>query len=207
MYYIYIFGYKYKTYTYILCFKVFDGLEKAIKKFFLGNGICTKDKEKAANDLLTRDHHSILRFLQEYSPGKLGAYFVPPMYFSSNPEVVNYQEYRKKTQSAGKLMDSVKGQIAEKIMFDKLREYFNSSKDDVIVLHSQKFFQSAGEKDFIVVNLTRGYVMAIEVKASASKGNCQKARKQLFEAKEKIEEIFGIISPTTEWLFLGIFLP
>ena len=51
-------------------------------------------------------------------------------------------------------------------------------------LHSHTFLQSKSEKDFIVVNGTKGYLMAIEIKASASSGNCQKAKKQLLETKE-----------------------
>ena len=90
-------------------------------------------------------------------------------------------------------------------MFYALKKYFENSKDDVIVLHSHKFLQTSNEKDFIVVNLSKGYVMAIEVKTSASIGNLQKAHKQLFDTKNSIESIFGSICAETEWLFLGIF--
>ena len=102
-------------------------------------------------------------------------------------------------------MEAVTGQHAERIMFYALKKYFESTKDDVVVLHSHKFLQNSNEKDFIVINLSKGYVMAIEVKTSASIGNFQKAHKQLFDTKNSIESIFGSICAETEWLFLGVF--
>ena len=102
-------------------------------------------------------------------------------------------------------MEAVTGQHAERIMFYALKKYFESTKDDVVVLHSHKFLQSSNEKDFVVINLSKGYVMAIEVKTSASIGNFQKAHKQLFDTKKSIEAIFGSICAETEWLFLGVF--
>ena len=67
-------------------------------EFFLGNGIEIEDKVKAANDLLIRDHPKILQLLKEYCPGKLGAYFVPPMFFGSHPDVLDFEQYSKKTK-------------------------------------------------------------------------------------------------------------
>mgnify|MGYP001181968187 CR=1 FL=1 len=82
-----------------MLFQVTDGtIEKVLKKFFLGNGIEIEDKVKAANDLLIRDHPKILQLLKKYRPGKLGAYFVPPMFFGSNPDVLDFEQYSKKTK-------------------------------------------------------------------------------------------------------------
>ena len=82
-----------------MLFQVTDGtIEKVLKKFFLGNGIEIEDKVKAANDLLIRDHPKILQLSKEYCPGKLGAYFVPPMFFGSNPDVLDFEQYSKKTK-------------------------------------------------------------------------------------------------------------
>ena len=102
-------------------------------------------------------------------------------------------------------MDLVKGQIAEQVMFTKLKEHYEKSKDDVVVLHSHTFLQSKSEKDFIIVNGTKGYLMAIEIKASASSSNCQKAKKQLLEAKDISERIYGEIGLSTKLLFAGVF--
>ena len=180
-------------------------MEKLQKEFFLGHGIKTTDKVKAANDLLHRDHPRIIHFLKEYGPGKLGTYFVPPMFFISNPDIIDLYKYESRTQGKGKHMDLVKGQIAEQVMFKKLKDYYDKSKDDVVVLHSHTFLQSKSEKDFIVVNGTKGYLMAIEIKASASSGNCQKAKKQLLETKDIIETIIGEIGSSSKLLFAGVF--
>ena len=169
----------------------------------MGNGVTTKDQAKAINDLTNRDHPRLIRFLKEYGPGKLGEYFVPPIFFSSTPDVIKLKEYDSKTQGKGKHKSGVRGQIAEEIMFNTLKEYYRKSKDDVIVLHSHKFLKNASEKDFIVINVTKGYIMVIEVKASTSL--FQKAKKQMFDSKEKIEEICGILDLKTQWLFLGVF--
>jgi hypothetical protein len=180
-------------------------MEKIQKEFFLGHGIKTKDKIKAASDLLHRDHPKVIRFLKEYGPGKLGTYFVPSMFFSSNPDIIDLYKYESRTQGKGKHKDLVKGQIAEQVMFRKLKKYYENSNDDVIVLHSHTFLQSQSEKDLIVVNGTKGYIMAIEIKASASSGNCQKAKKQLLETKDIIEKIIGEIGSYTKFLFAGVF--
>ena len=178
---------------------------KLQKVFFLGHGIKTTDKVKAATDLLHRDHPRVINFLKEYGPGKLGTYFVPPIFFISNPDIIDLYKYESRTQGKGKHMDLVKGQIAEQVMFKKLKKYYEESKDDVVVLHSHTFLQSKSEKDFIVVNGTKGYLMAIEIKASASSSNCQKAKKQLLEAKDISERIYGEIGLSTKFLFAGVF--
>ena len=180
-------------------------MEKIQKDFFLGHGIKTTNKIKAASDLLHRDHPRVIRFLKEYGPGKLGTYFVPSMFFSSNPNIIDLYKYESRTKGKGKHKDLVKGQIAEQVMFKKLKKYYENSKDDVIVIHSHTFLQSQSEKDFIVVNGTKGYLMAIEIKASASSGNCQKAKKQLLETKDIIEKIIGEIGSSSKFLFAGVF--
>ena len=169
----------------------------------MGNGVTLKDQAKAINDLINRDHPRLIRFLNEYGPGKLGPYFVPPIFFSSTPDVIKLSEYDAKTQSKGKHKDGVRGQLAEQIMFNSLKAYYSKSKDDVVILHSHKFLKNATEKDFIVFNVTKGYIMIIEVKASSSL--FPKAKKQMFDSKEKIEELCGILGPSTQWLFLGVF--
>ena len=179
-------------------------MQKVQKEFFMGNGVTIKDQAKAINDLINRDHPRLIRFLEEYGPGKLGTYFVPPIFFSSTPDIIKLSEYDAKTRGKGKHKEgAVRGQLAEQIMFNALKVYYRKRKDDVIILHSHKFLKNATEKDFIVFNVTKGYIMIIEVKASSSL--FQKAKKQMFDSKEKIEEICGILGPSTQWLFLGVF--
>jgi len=65
----------------------------------------------------------------------------------------------------------LKGQVTEKVMFKALENHFEKTQDNVIVIHSHKFLEnkSNSEKDFIVVNLNKGYVLIIEVKSNAAK--------------------------------------
>ena len=172
----------------------------------MGNGITTTDCQKAANDLLSRDHEKVLRILKKYRRGKLGAYFVPPMFISEIPEVIEPDQYNAKTENQGKQKDIVRGQVAEQKMFHALKEYFDDCKDDVLIIHSHKFLDGNvnNEKDFVLLNLSKGYLMVLEVKASQSK--YQTAKRQLFHAKEKIEEIFAALGiPSPKWKYVGVF--
>ena len=61
-------------------------------------------------------------------------YFVPPIFISQVPEVVvlDYDAYNKRSENKGKHKGGLKGQIAERIMFLKLQQYFEKTGDDVI---------------------------------------------------------------------------
>mgnify|MGYP001184641930 FL=1 len=106
--------------------------EKIQRKFFMGNGITTTDK--AAKDLLGRDLKKLLQLLLNYRKGQLGAYFVPPIFISQVPEVVvlDYDAYNEKSENKGKHKGGLKGQIAERIMFLELQQYFEKTGDEVI---------------------------------------------------------------------------
>ena len=75
------------------------------------------------------------------------------------------------------------------------------------MVHSHKFLDNSGtinEKDFVVVNLTKGgYLIIIEVKASDLK--YQKFMKQMFDAKEQVQRIFGAIGSATRFKYAGVF--
>ena len=97
--------------------------------------------------------------MKDYGPGKLGAYFVPPMFFAPYPEIVNIEEYEQRTKGKGKLMSGLKGEAAEHSLFIELKDHFQRSKDDALVIHSHTFLCSASEKDFIIINLSKGVVI------------------------------------------------
>ena len=83
---------------------------------------------------------------------------MPPMFFGSNPEVLNLDEYLEKTKGTGKHKDGVRGQIAEQTMFESLKKHYEKSGDDVLIVQSHKFLNSvsSNEKDFLLVNVTKG---------------------------------------------------
>ena len=129
------------------------GLCKAQTDFYFGHGIKTADENEAANILLHRDHQEIVSLLSEYIPGKLGVYMVPPMFYGEAPEAIKLSEVK-----ATKLIDTIKGDLAESTMFYALKKYYALTGDDVLIVHSHKFLHKASinEKDFIVLNLSKG---------------------------------------------------
>ena len=134
-------------------------LSKVQKEFNLGHGIKETDPIKAANIFLNRDHDKIVALLSKYFRGKLGVYMVPPMFYTQVPEAVRYSDFNVK-----KHVDGIKGDKAESQMFHALKQYFEKTGDDVLIIHSHKFFhkdtktnkQTNNEKDFIVVNVSKG---------------------------------------------------
>ena len=167
----------------------------------MGNGFVTTDFAEAAKRLLERDHKAFLDLLEHYSHGGLGAYFVPNIFFSQVLKVIDFgAAYNAKYE------DNVKGDVAEHEVFNKLQKYFEGKKDDVLILHSHKFLndESNNEKDFILLNLSKGYILVVEVKTSSSQYS--KGKKQLLDAKKRIAEIVGNVMATTKWKFAGVFI-
>ena len=128
-------------------------LKKVQKKFFLGHGVKTEDPVTAANIFLHRDHEKLKVFLFQYCHGKLGVYMVPPMFYGEVPEAIRLHDSKVK-----KNIDQVKGDLAESTMYYALKKYFEMNGDDVLIVHSHKFLHEASinEKDFIVLNLSKG---------------------------------------------------
>ena len=132
-------------------------LSKVQKKFYLGHGIKTNDPMEAAKILLHRDHKILAALILKYCHGDLGVYMVPPMFYGQIPEAIKLSQFKVK-----KHLDGVKGDIAERKMFYALKDYFKQTGDDVLIIHSHKFFSKStnkatnNEKDFIIVNLSKG---------------------------------------------------
>ena len=70
-----------------------------------------------------------------------------------------------------KNLPSVKGERAEKKVFQALEKYFSSTNEEVVVFYSFNFMGyekdlKPEEKDFILINLTKRYIMPLEVKTN-----------------------------------------
>ena len=130
-------------------------LARVQKKFFIGHGIVTTDPKEAARLFLSRDHEKIEALLVHYRNGQLGVYMVPPMFFGEVPEAVILEDY-----NVPEHLDRVKGDIAESKFYKALKNYFTKTGDDVLIVHSHKFLNNTSnkEKDFIILNLTKGEV-------------------------------------------------
>ena len=179
--------------------------KKVNTNFFLGNGIKEKDPKEAAAKLLNRDHKDVANLNENYFNGKLGAKFLPPIYFSDIPHIINPDDYETKKNFKPAMVDKIRAEKAEKTMFQALQKHFNETKDDVLVLSSHKFSNdtSVKEKDFIILNLSKGYVMNLEVKVDSKK--FKSAKPQLYDGKNRLDEIFSEIGLSSGWKFIGVF--
>ena len=83
---------------------------------------------------------------------------VPPNFYGQVPEAIKLSKYK-----VTKHVDNARGDLAERIMFFALKKYYSEEGDDVAIIHSHKFLnnQSNNEKDFIVINLTKGNKLEI----------------------------------------------
>ena len=82
-----------------------------------------------------------------------------------------------------KNLPSVKGERAEKKVFQALEKYFSSTNEEVVVFYSFNFMGyekelKPEEKDFILINLTKRYIMPLEVKTNFHEQSLKKSVKQ-----------------------------
>ena len=213
-------------------------------KWLMGNSVNfePKDIQKAIDFLFKRDHEIFLLLLSgEVEVGKFGPIFVPMVFFTQMPDVLNPDEFEERRTQAqcnvnrnltqilsyhiSKLAENLKwifinetpvprdyiasgilpGDVAERKVFRALQEYFEKNRDACLVLHSHSFLynQNFQEKDFIVLNLTKGYVMVIEVKASNN--GFPKAKQQLRDSKERVQAVFNSVKGMSDdWHYVGV---
>ena len=104
-----------------------------------------------------------------------------------------------------KASGQLQGDVAERKVYQALQEYFDKTKDACLVVHSHSFLynQNFEEKDFMILNLTKGYVMVIEVKASNN--GFPKAKQQLKDGKERVQAVFNSVeSMSDDWQYVGV---
>ena len=82
-----------------------------------------------------------------------------------------------------KNLSSVKGEMAEKKVFQALEKYFSLTKEEVVVFYSFNFMGyekdlNPEEKDFILINWTKRYIMPLEVKSNFHLQSLKKSVKQ-----------------------------
>ena len=108
--------------------------KKVNTNFFLGNGIKEKDPKVAATKLLNRDYKDVANLNENYFNGKLGAKFLPPVYFSDIPHIINPDVYETKINFKPAKVDKIRAEKAEKSMLQALQKHFKETKDDVLAL-------------------------------------------------------------------------
>lgn len=101
----------------------------------------------------------------------------------------------------------LQGDPAEREVFELVKRRLEKSKDDNLMLFSHEFMcdkDSKAEKDCIVVNLSRGYIMVIECKASKRK--FMKGIRQLKDAKIRIQKVVNSVKGMSEkWKFVSLY--
>ena len=114
----------------------------------------------------------------------------------------------------------ITGELLEKNVFSGLKDYFDAHTDQVVlVLHGYEVMDLDSlerkdrfgklrrhirkeEKDFIVINLTYGYILTIEAKTTLDSKSIEKAQEQLENTKKLLKKWFGA-DLKQEWMFFS----
>ena len=92
-------------------------------------------------------------------------------------------------------MKGIPGDDCEKSFFKSMKEFFEGAGQQVFGFNGLEVFQKGRdgregivEKDFLLINLTHGYIMSIECKATLYKDVFKKAVRQIKGIKQYLEE-------------------
>ena len=111
-----------------------------------------------------------------------------------------------------KSLPSVRGEKAEKKIYETLENYFSNSNEEILVLYNFMFMGLLAakdylpeEKDFIIINLTKRYIMPLEVKTNFNMTSLKKAMKQIKNAIELINDwLGGDLKEGYGWRFIPV---
>ena len=173
-----------------------------------------EEVKKAINELFERDQDKLKQLLDgDITLEQFGALFFPEVFFSKVPSVLSLDvaEYTRKKEAnnlKGIKFPNVdpgnfKGDVYEKLIYEVLKKYFD--KDACLILHGHYFLHEDNmpEKDFIILNLSKGYIMDIEVKATDNGFNS--AKQQVQDCRERIQAVFDCIQNMSSlWKFVGV---
>ena len=126
---------------------------------------------------------------REFDQGKKTRLDVEIEKMKGNKFYTEIRALEKDEAAMAKDLHNVKGEKAEKKVFQAIEKYFSSTKEglkeEVVVFYSFNFMGKIAskdlnpvEKDFILMNLTKRYIMPLEVKTSFGLQSLKKAVKQ-----------------------------
>ena len=194
-------------------------------EFCIANGVTVRDEESAKQQLMERDHPAIIRLKYvPYEKGNIGTLMFPPAFLTKMPGVLNEFEFNTRRQAfiqtQGEDTEEAipdyeqrgdwSGELTERELFFGLKSFYEQSGDDVVILHSHFFLwnDNTPEKDFIVLNLTKGMIMVIEAKQHTKQQKLEKGLKQIEDARKRIEKLFSSIDKMSSirapWMFVGV---
>ena len=196
-------------------------IQNRIKKnitYYLGNAIETASIKKAAETLFKRDYEGKKQI------------FVPEVFLTKDPSLIYHEKQELEKLLAAREADdtindkmkgkwrcrmkTIEGEVLEKDVYDSLKKYFQSHpEEEVLVLHGYEILDldapenpkkpiSHWEKDFIIINVTYGYVLNIEAKQTLNGKSMESAKKQLENTKRIIEKWFGA-DLKQGWVFIS----
>ena len=174
-------------------------------KYVFSKNNWTFDREAALEKLLENYFPSIYDLKsvskEDFRHGQIGAQFLPNVITSKIPNVVDFGKLEKLNDKVTEL--KVLCEKTEKDVLNGIKEYFKvQSNEDAIIFVGQeieydykegngKYNRKYYEKDFLILNLTFGYVLNIEVKNHLGKGEVLSGCKQLDETKRLFKHQFG----------------
>ena len=173
--------------------------------YHLGNAMQVKKLSDVADALFDRDYKEKKQI------------FVPEIFLTKNPKLMfndaenlNRQIKTSTDYPKAKLdkwrgeVTHIKGEALEKTVYDTLKSFFQQPENknqEVLVLHGYEIMDlrmkkeqkdyGKREKDFLIVNLTLGYIMNIEAKSSLNKKTLKDVKEQLENTRKLLEEWFG----------------
>ena len=146
----------------------------------------------------------------EFKSGMVGVHYLPKVTISNIPEVLDFSNTEKVEQFLGYRRSIKKSEfdreLSEKALLDGLKAYFNEKEmEDAFIMFNQDVYytcsdtgkQSRHERDAIVVNLTKCYILNIEAKANLSSG--KKAAKQLEKTLQILKGCSFYDSIRSDW--------
>lgn len=205
-------------------YKIATNKSGKLNAFMMANGITFQNSNEAMMYLLKRDHREIYNLPRKpYNPGILGTICLPPQFLTKIPKVIHYESFSQQREDAVQLSKrrkldremiprdyqeggELQGDSAERELFDGVKNYLEKSKADALMLFGHAFMHdnSTQEKDCIVINLSKGYIMVIECKSSSRKFN--KAITQLKDAKHRVQKVVNSIREIGDrWKFVPYF--
>ena len=174
-------------------------------KYVFSKNNWTFDHETALETLLENYFPSIYNLKnvsrEGFKHGQIGAQFLPNVITSKIPNIVEFEKLERFNDKVTEL--KVLCEKTEKDVLNGIKEYFQvHPKEDAVIfvgqeieydykewngLYNRKYY----EKDFLILNLTYGYALNIEVKNHLGKGEVLSGCKQLEETKRLFRHQFG----------------
>ena len=140
---------------------------------------------------------------------------MPKVLVSTLPELVDFSDTEKVAKFLAFKNSLSKSDLdkeqAEKVVIDGIKAYFEeNSHEDVFVLFNQDVYvnmptsgkRSRFERDGLIINLTKGYILNIEAKSYLS--NCRKGAKQLSKTLDILKNCPFYECIEQNWLLIRI---